>query len=186
MIATILIIVICAIILIIFSFPQFSPIPYFPSNKKDLDLIIQAIKLKNNQTVIDLGAGDGIVLFEAAKTANIKKLNTQFIAVDINPLLLFVMYIRKLFHPNKRNITIRYGNMFHMKFFESCKLITKHSNHISFYLYISPWYLEKTIKNIYSQFEHCKIISYMYPILSLKNKQKEIKGNIHDIFEYTV
>jgi len=65
-------------IIFLFSSPQLSLIPYFPSNKKDLPLIIKALNLKNNQVVFDLGAGDGIVIFEAAKLAFEKKLNTKF------------------------------------------------------------------------------------------------------------
>lgn len=59
-------------VILLFSSPRLSPIPYFPSNNKDMDLIVKALGLKNNQTVIDLGAGDGVVILEAAKKASKK------------------------------------------------------------------------------------------------------------------
>ncbi len=37
------------VIIFLFASPQLSPIPYFPTNKKDLPQIINALKLKNNQ-----------------------------------------------------------------------------------------------------------------------------------------
>lgn len=180
MIFFIIIFAVCFIVIAIFSFPQFSPIPYFPSNKKDLPLIIRALALKNNQTVFDLGAGDGLVIFEAAKEALRKKLNTRFVAVEINPVLICILYLRRLFHPNKKNIRVMYGDMFSMDF--------KNMLHVTsymFYLYISPWHLEKTLSNIKRQFKHFSVVSYMYEIPLLK-PSKKIKGKKHDVFVYTI
>ena len=125
-------------VIFLFSSPQLSPIPYFPSNKKDLPLIIKALNLKNNQVVFDLGAGDGMVIFEAGKLAFQKKLNTQFFAVEINPVLILIMWVRWLFHPNKKNIKIICGDIFKIDF---KKLVTNHQSLITIYLYISPCYL---------------------------------------------
>jgi len=175
------------IIIAIFSFPQFSPIPYFPSNRKDLQLIIKALKLQNNQTVIDLGAGDGVVIFAAAKTAYEKKLDTKFIAVDINPVLLFVMNIKKIFYPNRQNIKIIYGDMFNMKFKSplQSKQKSKLIDNITIYLYISPWYIEKVIKNLKLKIKNFHVVSYMYPIPGLQPKSV-IKGKIHSIHNYEI
>ncbi len=93
-------------IIFIFASPKLSPIPYFPSNHYDLPLIIKALNLQNNQTIIDLGAGDGIVIFKAAEEALNKNLKTKFIAIDINPILVFIMNIRRLFHPNKKTFIL--------------------------------------------------------------------------------
>jgi hypothetical protein len=54
--------IVIIVILFIFSSPTISPIPYFPSQKVDIPLIIKALKLKNNQTAIDLGTDDEPVL----------------------------------------------------------------------------------------------------------------------------
>lgn len=170
------------IIIVLFAFPQFSPIPYFPSNKKDLRLIIKAFNLQNNQTVIDLGAGDGLVIFAAAQEAYKKKLHTNFIAVEINPILILIMHIRKFFHPNRKNIKVMYGNIFNMNF---QSLITNHQS-LVYYLYISPWYIEKTLINIKNHFDHFSLVSYMYPVKSLAKKEKRIKGNEHDIYKYFI
>lgn len=183
MILIFLFVLLIFIILIIFSFPKFSPIPYFPSNKKDLNLIIKSLNLHNNQNIIDLGAGDGIIIFYAAEAAFKRKLNTKFIAVDINPILLLVMNVKRLFHPNKRNIKIIYGNIFTMNF---NYLTQKLPNSQTFYLYISPWHIEKTINNIKKQLKHFAAVSYMYRIPSLSKKEKIICGKIHDIYTYIV
>jgi len=172
------------VIIFIFSSKKLSPIPYFPTQKADLSKIIKAINLKNNQTVIDLGAGDGIVIFEAAKQAFRKKLNTQFIALDINPILVFIMFLRRRLHPNRRNIKILFGDMFKSDFMNFINF----KNFTTVYLYISPWFLEKVIENCLSvealaKVDKLKFVSYMYPIKSLKKMEKIIQGN-NRIFIY--
>src|SRR3989338_3919720 len=169
-------IIFITIIIFIFSSKKFSPIPYFPSQPVDIPLIIKTLNLKNNQTVFDLGAGDGIIIFTAAKSSFQRKLNTEFIAVEINPVLILILHFRRLFHPNKKNIKIVYGDIFKMDF-ES--FMYRRGTALSlptFYLYISPWYLEKTISNIKYQISKYSIVSYMYSIKSLKNREKIIQG----------
>jgi len=167
-------------IIFIFSSPRLSPIPYFPSNKKDLPLIIKALNLKNNQAVFDLGAGDGVVIFKAAKVAFEKKLNTKFFAVEINPILILIMWIRWLFHPNNKNIKIIYDNIFKIDFKRYTLQVTRYM----FYLYISPWYLEKVIKNLKSKVENFFLVSYFYPIPKMKVK-KILEGK-NKVFVYQI
>jgi 16S rRNA A1518/A1519 N6-dimethyltransferase RsmA/KsgA/DIM1 with predicted DNA glycosylase/AP lyase activity len=178
--------IVIIVILYIFSSPTLSPIPYFPSQKVDIPLIIKALNLTNNQTVIDLGAGDGIVIFAAAQEALKKKLNTKFIAIEINPVLLLIMYIKKIFHPNRKNIKIVYADMFKLNF---KKLLTFDFSLLTFYLYISPWFLKKVITNINSQLatnkQQLTIVSYMYTIKSLKEKERIIQGK-NKIFVYQI
>lgn len=172
------------ITIILFSSKTLSPIPYFPSQSVDIPLIIKALKLKNGQTVIDLGAGDGIVIFSAAKQTFKQKLNTKFVAVEINPVLILILHLRRLLHPNKTNITIIRDDIFKMDF---SSLITNHQSLVTIYLYISPWYLEKVIKNLKlnppAGGKNFKVVTYMYPINSLKNKEKIIQGK-NKIFVY--
>jgi len=175
----IIFIIFIIVIIFIFSSKKFSPIPYFPSQPVDMPLIIKALSLKNNQTVIDLGAGDGIVIFASATEAFQKKLNTKFIAIEINPILILVLHLRRLFHKNKRNIKIVQDDIFKIDFscYTQCT-DAKFCVSTTFYLYISPWFLEKTILNIKNQVSKFSVVSYMYP-LKFKanfNKFKVING----------
>jgi len=141
-------IIFITVIIFIFSSKKFSPIPYFPSQPADMLLIIKALSLKNNQTIFDLGAGDGTVIFKAAEEAFQQDLNTKFVAVEINPVLILILYLRRLFHPNKKNIKIVREDIFKINF---KSFLYRQGNALSLptiYLYISPWYLEKTISNI--------------------------------------
>jgi 16S rRNA A1518/A1519 N6-dimethyltransferase RsmA/KsgA/DIM1 with predicted DNA glycosylase/AP lyase activity len=175
----IIILIVLFIVIFIFSSPTLSPIPYFPSQSVDLPKIIKALDLKNNQTVIDLGAGDGIIIFKAAKESLLKKLSTKFIAVEINPVLILILCLRRLFHPNRKNIRIIYGDIFKTDFMN----LINFKNFITIYLYISPWFLEKVIENCKLKIENFHVISYMYPIKSLKESEKVIQGK-NKIFVY--
>lgn len=167
------------IIAFIFSSPRLSPVPYFPSNIKDIDLILKSLSVKDGQTVIDLGAGDGLVIFEAAKLAQEKELDTKFVGVEINPVLVGIMNIRKLFHRNRKNIRIIHGNMFAMDFGDVLDL----KRQTLFYLYISPWHMEKTIQNIKRQIERFQVVSYMYEVKALGKSLKQFRG-LNRIFIY--
>jgi len=148
-------------IIFLFSSKTLSPIPYFPSQPVDIPLIIKALSLKNNQTVFDLGAGDGIVIFKAAEEAFQQGLNTKFVAVEINPVLILILYLCRLFHPNKKNIRIVRDDILKMNFNSPTM---KQLNNLTIYLYISPWYIEETISNIKSQISKFSVVSYMYPL----------------------
>ena len=167
------------IIIFIFSSKRLSPIPYFPSQPVDIPLIVKALNLKNNQIIIDLGAGDGIVIFSVAQQSYKQKLNTKFVAVEINPVLILVLHLRRLFHPNKKNIKIVRDDIFKMDFSRYTQCTdAKFCVSTTFYLYISPWFLEKTILNIKNQVSKFSVVSYMYP-LKFKadfNKFKVING----------
>jgi len=169
------------VIIILFAFPQFSPIPYFPSNGKDIPLILNTLHIQNNQTIIDLGAGDGIIIFKAADKAYQDKLNTKFIAVEINPVLLFILHIRRIFHPNKHNIQILNTNMFTINY----SRYALHVSRFTFYLYISPWFIEKTVVNIEKQIKEFDLVSYFYQVKCLPKYKEEIKVGVHKVFKYT-
>jgi len=114
-----------------------------------------------------LGAGDGIVIFEAAKIAFEKKLNTKFFALEINPILILIMWAKWLFHPNKKNIKIVRDDIFKI----NLKRYMLHVTRYTFYLYISPWYLKKVIKNLKSQIKKFSLVSYFYPLPKIKPKK---------------
>lgn len=179
MLLIIIIILLIFIGLLFFVLPKLSPIPYFPSQKKDRDIILKALGLKNNQMIIDLGAGDGWVIFEAAKWTFGKKLNTQFIAVEINPILFITLHLKRFFHKNKKNIRLVFGDMFKLNY---KNLLPRYKTELKFYLYISPWLMEKAANSIKKYCPNFYIISYMYALPKRKEVRK-MKGK-NNIFVY--
>jgi len=180
MFIVLLLILIILFLISLFSSSKFSPIPYFPSNKKDMPLIIKGLNLKNNQTVVDLGAGDGIVIFEAARTSFQKKMNTFFIAIEINPILVLILHIRRLTNPNRKNIQIIRGDLF--KINQYMLSSSNSQNSLTFYLYISPWLIKEVIKVLKKNFRRFSVVSYFYPVKELR--ATKVLTGIHKVFIY--
>ncbi|MCR4326946.1 MAG: hypothetical protein NUV52_04830 [Candidatus Roizmanbacteria bacterium] len=155
-----------------------SPVPYFPSNQKDMNAIVDYLKLRNNHTVIDMGAGDGAVIFAAADYAQRHSLNTRLIAAEINPTLLGILYLRRLLHPYRAHISIMYADMFHYPF---SKIATTKT--VTVFYYISPWLLQQAYGHITHELPKARIVSYFYP-LPHKKPSKQTKG-VHQLFVYS-
>jgi len=163
-------------VIILFSSPRLSPIPYFPSNHHDLGQILKSLKIKNNQTVIDLGAGDGIIIFSAARYAKKHRLNTKFVAVEVNPVLVLILHLRRLFNPNRHQIKIVWGDIFRINYIQWRK------DNPLFYIYISPWLIDRLIAKIKGGLSRFRLVSYMYPVKNLKLKSS-LPGR-HSIYCY--
>ncbi|MBP9690493.1 hypothetical protein KBD81_00270 [Candidatus Woesebacteria bacterium] len=167
--------------IIYFAFSStFSPIPFFPTNRKDIPLIIDAMNLSNNQIVFDLGAGSGRVIFAAARKAHELGLDTKFVAIDINIVLNVYMQLRKLFHPNGSNIEIVAADLFKYDY----KKAMKKYEHAVFYMYVSPWYTDPMTQVILDTKKPASIISYYYPVKMLRARA-HIEGE-NDLYTYKV
>ncbi len=167
--------------IIYFTFSStFSPIPFFPTNRKDIPKIIDAMNLSNNQIVFDLGAGSGRVIFAAARKAQELGLDTQFVAIDINFVLGFYMQFRRMFHPNAKNIQIVAADLFK---YDYKKAMKKYENAV-FYMYVSPWYTDPMTQVILDTNHPASIVSYYYPVKMLRARAR-IEGE-NDLFTYKV
>jgi 16S rRNA A1518/A1519 N6-dimethyltransferase RsmA/KsgA/DIM1 with predicted DNA glycosylase/AP lyase activity len=184
MLLIVILIILFFVVLILFSFPQLSPIPYFPSNPKDIKLIVEALDLKNDQVVVDLGAGDGIVIFKAAKEAFNRNVNTLFVAVETNPVLLGILYVRWFFHKNKKNIKIVWKDMFKANYKKIIASMNKSHSTLSptFYLYISPWLIPQAIEQVKRTVQSFRTVSYLYEVPSMR--PKTVLEGVHKVFVY--
>jgi len=170
--------IIIFIILLIFVSRKLSPVPYFPTNLKDIPLIIKALNLEKNNTVVDLGAGDGLVIFASAEEAFKKRFNTKFYAVEINPVLILILYLKRLFHKNRKNIFIIFDDF--------TKMSLKKFTGAVFYLYLSPKYLNIVYKRIKKQVQNPKIITYFYKVPNTKIVNKVKKINKTFIYKFNL
>lgn len=171
------------IALIFFSFPELSPVPYFPSNQNDKDLILKGLNIRNDQAIIDFGAGDGWVLFEAARVAQGKKFNTKFVLVEINPFLILVLHFKRLLHPNKNNITILRRDIFKVDMkTDSAFSGFKNIKNMTIYMYVSPRFLPVLTKKILEYNKVAAIVTYFYALPDRKPNQ--IYSGKHNVYLY--
>lgn len=169
-----------AIVFITFS-SKISTIPFFPSNLKDKDHILEGLDLRNNQIIIDLGAGTGTIIFTAAEEAHKKNLNTQFVAIEINVILTALMHIKKLFHPNKQNIQIITADLFT---YDYKTLLTNNYTQTTYYMYVSPWFTDQMADIVKNIGKNVHFVTYFYPIK--KMQAIKILQGLHTTFIYKV
>ena len=107
-IIALVIITIVGILALIFLFPGLTGAPYVPTLKKSVELALTKLyPIKSSDLLIDLGAGDGIVLYTAAKHG------AKALGLEINPILTLIAKWR--FRKN-RNITTKCRNFYHYRF----------------------------------------------------------------------
>ncbi len=167
--------VLLLIVIILFAFPKLSPIPYFPSNPKDISLIVKGLDLKNKQVILDLGAGDGIVIFMAASESLKNNLDTEFIAIETNPVLLIILCTRKLLHPNRNRIHIVATDLFKANYkallYSTLKKRTSDYKP-TFYIYISYWLIKDALMQVQKTVPKFRTVSYYYPVPFFKETKK--------------
>lgn len=86
-----------------------SAAPWLPTRKRERHQLSKNLKLKDSDLVVDLGCGDGTMLFEIARHHK----NVTCIGYDISFLPLAIGLLRKLFGGAKyKNVKLRFGNLF--------------------------------------------------------------------------
>jgi hypothetical protein len=100
--------------------------PYVPSASRVAQKMIEFAQIGPGMTVIDLGSGDGRLLFTAAQKG------ARAIGYEINPFLVFFTYLRILFSPNRKLIKIYWKNFWKADI-RSADVI---------FIYLLPWKME--------------------------------------------
>jgi cyclopropane fatty-acyl-phospholipid synthase-like methyltransferase len=96
-------------ILISAAYAGVSAAPWLPTLKKDRDHLFEELTLSPGQTVVDLGSGDGSMLFAVARRFP----ETICIGYEISLLPLFAGLVRKVLGGKKyRNVHLKFGNLF--------------------------------------------------------------------------
>ncbi|MFA6005942.1 MAG: hypothetical protein WC775_05685 [Patescibacteria group bacterium] len=128
---------------------KFSPIPYFPTQSTDMGLILKALGLKKADTLYDLGAGDGKIILAAVQDSpcTVK-------GVEIHPLLIAIMHIRRLLSPQREQIHIIWRSLFRLNISDATVI----------YLYVGPFFMKQIMDKIRKDRPpHLRrIVSYWY------------------------
>lgn len=84
--------------------------PFVPTQRRDLEAICEVIKLEPDQTLYELGCGDGRLVFALAQ----KYPQAQLIGIEILwPVYLIAKLKQLVRYRHLKNVHIRYGNAYH-------------------------------------------------------------------------
>lgn len=124
--------------------------PFVPSNQKSVTAMVKLARLKPKQTIIDVGSGDGRVLFEAAKQGALAT------GIEINPYLVRFTQLRAFLSPYRGRITAVWGNLW----------TTDLSAADIVFVYLIPWRMEDLARKLKKELKPGAIVitnSFIFP-----------------------
>lgn len=88
-----------------FFFDLFLELPYVATNRKKIETIMKFADIKQGQTVVDLGSGDGRLLIKAAT------LGAFAVGYEINPFLIGVTLVHAKLKGVAPNVSVYKSNL---------------------------------------------------------------------------
>ncbi len=84
---------------------------YEPTYRKAVDSMLRLAEVGPRDTVYDLGAGTGAIVFRAAR-----QYGAKVVGVEIEPLRFAILRLRRALGRSADRITIRWGNLYDLDF----------------------------------------------------------------------
>jgi SAM-dependent methyltransferase len=112
----------CVLAIMLFRFivralSSFTDVPYVPTEYSFLPKIAEALDIKPNDIVYDLGSGDGRLLFYCAE----RYPQAKFVGIEQNLLLVYLARCIKLLLRTK-NVEVRRGNIFNANISDATRI----------------------------------------------------------------
>ncbi len=133
--------------------------PYVPSNKRAAEAMIRLSKLKKDTRVIDLGSGDGRLLFLAAKQG------ASATGFEINPYLVLLTQLRALFGHYRGSVSVSWTNLWKARISDADVV----------FIYLLPWRMEELAKKLSSELKVGTLIvsnSFIFPNWKIVDKDE--------------
>jgi hypothetical protein len=146
-----------AVLLLSFSFVLLAGAPYLPTLSPQIKTALQLIDLQRGQTLLELGSGDGRVLFAAAEQG------IQAIGYELNPLL--VLYTKLRARKYHGLVTVRWGNFWRQTWPEADGI----------FVFLLAKYMKKLDKKIVQEYsgQKIKLVSFAFAVPGRKPHQHE-------------
>ena len=84
---------------------------YQPTPRRSLETMLRFAEAGPRDTVYDLGAGTGAIVFAAARVYR-----ARVVGVEVEPIRYAILRLRRRFGPFADRITLRWGNFFDLDF----------------------------------------------------------------------
>jgi SAM-dependent methyltransferase len=142
--------------------------PYVPSKMKSAKRMIELARITKGTRVIDLGSGDGKLLFLAASKGAVAT------GVEINPFLVLLTNIKAVFTPHRIRIHAVWKNFWNADLSKADVVL----------LYLIPWKMEKLEQKILKETNPGTIIisnSFIFPHIPCTAKDED-----NHVFVFTV
>lgn len=142
--------------------------PFVPSNNDSVTAMIKLAKLRPRQTVIDVGSGDGRVLFEAVKKG------ATAIGIEINPYLVLYTRIRTFFGPYRGLVTVLWKNLWSANLSQADVV----------FIYLIPWKMDVLAEKLKKDLKPGTLVisnSFIFPRWKIIRKDTE-----HHVYAFKI
>lgn len=140
-----------------FAIAGLSAAPWVPARAQDIARFMEAGNIQPGDIVIDLGCGDGRLLFAAKKLGA-----AHAIGYEISLLPFCIAHVRRMFTPAHLRPTIYYKNFWHADL----------SNATTVYTFLMPASFERLLKKFRAELPpHARVINYVWPFPGLTPEQ---------------
>jgi SAM-dependent methyltransferase len=145
-------------------------VPYVPTRRKSISEALKLLDVKEGEKVIDLGCGNGQFLLRGAR-----KINAQFVGVELNFLLFMISKMNSFFARKKGSIILRHGSYYSEDL--SC--------YDKIFLFHMPSAIIKLIPKLEKEVKSgARILSVMFPIESEEFLLKRTTGEKYKLYLY--
>jgi SAM-dependent methyltransferase len=160
---TVLFLIFSAIVLL-FGFVVLFGAPYLPTLKKQTNTALDLLDLKPDQTLLELGCGDGRVLKAAARRG------IKTVGYELNPLLVIVAWLHTW--PERQNVKIVWGNYWTQAWPPADGI----------FVFLLNKYMPKLDTKIAQEYSHpVKLVSFAFQV---PGKQPKIKKDGLYLYSY--
>ncbi len=158
-----IIIVVLLIIFGLFSFVVFRGAPYLPTLKQQITDALNLLDLKEGQTLLELGSGDGRLLAAAARRG------IYSVGYELNPIL--VLWTKLRYWKYRKFISVRWGDYWLAEWPKSDGM----------YVFLLQKYMKKLDKKViqHSSHKHYKVVSFGFVIPNRKPAKQKNGLNLY-------
>jgi len=151
-------------VVLLFSFVILFGAPYLPTTKVQVSAALDLLGLKKDQTLLELGAGDGSVSLAALRCG------LKVTAIELNPILCVVIFFRTFSYRSK--ITITCGNFWRVEW----------GSYDGVYVFLLDKYMKRLDNKLIHEHFVGKLASFAFQIPSKKHALE--KSGIY-LYKYT-
>jgi hypothetical protein len=139
----------------------FTGAPYVPSSKKVTQKMVEFARVRRHSTIIDLGSGDGRLLFASA----IRGARAR--GYEINPFLVLLTWVKKiLFYPGQR-VSVVWGNFWKADLTDTDAV----------FIYLIPSKMDRLATKLKTELRPGSIVvsnSFIFPDWQIYRQDKEL------------
>jgi len=123
---------------------------YQPTPRRAVETMLRFAEVRPEDTVYDLGAGTGAIVFRAARVYR-----ARVLAVEVEPIRILILHLRRRFGAFSDRVTVRWGDLFRLDF-APATVITA---------FLWPGAMERLRPKFEKELRPgCRIVSHHHPI----------------------